>query len=96
MSIKEQIDELQEEMYSNEDYESFFLEHSEVGNIGESISLLIYKYDTDIEMSLWNSENDEREWIEEKNDYEDLKPFLLRKIEDCLMAFTELKERLIK
>ena len=30
------------------------------------------------EIMIWNSEMDEREWIEEKNDYEPFKPFIRR------------------
>ena len=30
------------------------------------------------EIMIWNSEMDEREWIEERNDYEPLKPFIKR------------------
>jgi len=30
------------------------------------------------EIMIWNSEMDEREWIEDKNDYEPFKPFIKR------------------
>ena len=31
------------------------------------------------EIMIWNSEMDEREWIEDKNDYEPFKPFINRR-----------------
>lgn len=88
--IKDQLDSLQEAIYDSGNYEDYFLRYTVEGNV-EAIALVILKYDMDIEVGIWNSDNEERNWFDETNTYEDLKPFLKKKIEDCLMAFTELK-----
>jgi hypothetical protein len=33
---------------------------------------------------LWNSENDDRKFIEEKNDYEDFKPFIIKVFDEWI------------
>lgn len=43
------------------------------------------------EFVLWNSEDDEREWIEDKNDYEPMKPFLIRKLNEEIDKLVEYK-----
>lgn len=43
------------------------------------------------EIMIWNSEMDEREWIEEKNDYEPLKPFLKRMLLQEIDKLIEVK-----
>ena len=43
------------------------------------------------EIMIWNSELDEREWIEEKNDYEPLKPFLKRMLLQEIDKLIEVK-----
>jgi len=32
------------------------------------------------DITLWHSENDDRKWIEKKNDYEPIKPFIKREL----------------
>jgi hypothetical protein len=42
-------------------------------------------------VTLWNSEDEEREWIEKNNDYEPMKPFLekeLKKYAETLSLFS--------
>lgn len=87
--IQEVVGDIQEKI-SEKSNDNIFLEYSQFGYI-ESVKLHIYMYQMDIEVSLWNSENEEREWIEEINDYEDFEVFLKRKVQDCLHAFTELR-----
>ena len=94
-SIKEQLDEVQMEIFKHNNCNNFLLRYTEEGFI-EAISLVIYQYGMDIEVSLWNSENEQRELIDVKNDYEDLKTFLQRKVDDCLHSFTELKSILYR
>jgi hypothetical protein len=90
MIIQEEISEIQEFINTVTNCDCFILSHTQFGYT-ESVSLHIFQYQMDIEVKLWNSENEEREWIEEKNEYEDFTPFLKRKINDCLHSFTELK-----
>jgi len=87
--IYEELQDLQEEIY-NENCEDYFLRYTIQGEV-EVITLVIMKYDMDIEVGLWNSENEERNWYDSTNNYEDLKPFIKRKINDCIKAFKELK-----
>jgi len=69
MNYLEIINDLNQELYEK------------VGEIGRDFSYSTNGY-VDIvnfgEIMIWNSEMDEREWIEDKNDYEPLKPFLKR------------------
>ncbi len=88
-NIKEQIDKIQEEIDSKTNGENFYLRYIEEGFV-QAISLIVYMYSMNIEISLWNSENEEREWVEETNDYEDFKTFLLRKINEAQMSLIEL------
>ncbi len=63
------INELNQELYEK------------LGEIGGEFSYSTNGYVHIIkfgEIMIWNSEMDEREWIEEKNDYEPMKPFLKR------------------
>ena len=39
----------------------------------------------------WDEDNEEREWIEEKNDYEDLEQFLRTKIKLLIHKISSLK-----
>ena len=43
------------------------------------------------EIQIWNSEIDDREWIEEKNDYEPFKPFIKRVFNEELDKLARLK-----
>jgi hypothetical protein len=92
-TIKDEIDEIQEWIYEKSNVENFFLRYIEEGNV-EAIELCIYQHQMNITVQLWNSENEEREWIEEINDYEPFYTFLSRKITECLDSFTELKSLL--
>lgn len=63
------INELNQELYEK------------VGEIGRDFNYSTNGY-VDIvyfgEIMIWNSEIDGREWVEDKNDYEPLKPFIKR------------------
>lgn len=89
--VKEHIDNIQEEIFDKRtNNENFFLRYTIEGFV-ESVSLIIYMFSMNIEISLWNSENEERKWVEEDNNYEDFKPFLLRKINETQISLNELK-----
>ena len=69
MNYLEIINELNQELYEK------------VGEIGRDFSYSTNGYVDFVnfgEIMIWNSEMDEREWIEENNDYEPLKPFIKR------------------
>ena len=63
------IDELNQELYEKLGETDWEFSYSTNGYVH------IIKFG---EIVIWNSEDDEREWIEEKNDYEPMKPFLKR------------------
>lgn len=69
MNYLEIINELNQELYEK------------VSEIGRDFSYSTNGYVDFVnfgEIMIWNSEMDEREWIEENNDYEPLKPFIKR------------------
>ena len=68
--------------------------YEKVGEIGAEFSYTANGYFDIInfgEIMIWNSELDEREWIEEKNDYEPLKPFLKRMLSQEVDKLVEVK-----
>ena len=62
----------------------------------ESISLTVNEENFSINIDLWNSENDDREWIESINDYDDLFHHILWKYEKVISTLLELKKDLIQ
>jgi hypothetical protein len=69
MNYLEIINELNEELYENVD------ELDRDFNYCTNGAVHIVNFG---EIMIWNSEMNEREWIEEKNDYEPFKPFIRR------------------
>ena len=77
----EAVDDLNQELYEK------------VGEIGAEFSYTTNGYCDIInfgEIMIWNSEMDEREWIEEKDDYEPLKPFLKRMLSQEIEKLIEV------
>lgn len=73
MEYLELVVELNQEMYDThgeEETQFFYTSSGFIDIIGFG------------DIMLWNSEEDYREWIEEKNDYEPLKPFLKKKLKE--------------
>ena len=76
------INELNEELYERVGETEFDFNYSTNGyvdiiNMGN--------------IMLWNSENDEREYIEDKNDYEPMKPFIKRMLNTEIDKLVMLK-----
>lgn len=65
------VEELNQEIYEKHGYteEQFFL------TANGFIYILGFG-----DITLWHSEDDDRKWIEKKNDYEPMKPFIKRKL----------------
>lgn len=61
------INELNEELYKRFEETEYDFNYSTNGNV----DIIAFG-----NLQLWNSEMDDRDWIEEKNDYEPLKPFI--------------------
>lgn len=56
----------------------------------QSISLAINDEYFNVDINLWNSENDDREFIEAKNDYEPLEHFIIKRYNRFVGIVTEL------
>lgn len=61
----------------------------------ELISLTVNEGNFSANIDLWNSEDDDREWIESINEYDDLFHHVLRKYEKVISTLLELKKDLI-
>jgi len=85
-----QISKYRDKIYDLGAESRFGFKVTEIGYY-TSISLMLYVGDTEVEVSLWNSEDDNREWIDEDSDYESFDIYLERKIYDCIEAFKEFK-----
>lgn len=88
--IQKAVQKIQEELYDENPITKFFLRYSQEGYT-EAVSLHIYLIDINIEIDLWNDQNNNRLFDEDKNEYEDWKPFLIRKIEEASKSLIELK-----
>lgn len=81
-TYKELVTELNIELYERfGEFEKGF-EYSTTGFVDE------IKFDG---VSLWNSEMEVREWIEDKNDYEPFEPFIRRTFNEYLDKMHTLK-----
>jgi len=49
-----------------------------------------------IEISLWNEDNDDRRFIEKKNEYEDLEKHLIRKYKNIIQDMSRITKYLTK
>lgn len=49
-----------------------------------------------INISLWNDNDDDRKFIEKKNDYEDLEKFIIKKYKNIIQDMTKITKYLCK
>jgi hypothetical protein len=78
MDIRQIVQELNEELYDDFSEETYLFSYTTIGYIG-TISFS--------GITLWHSEDDEREFFEDVNDYEPMKAFLRR---ECNMLIDRL------
>lgn len=64
-------------------------------NYTESISLQISEDTFLVDIDLWNSENDDREWIESINGYDDLFHHILCQYKEVISTLLKLHKDLI-
>jgi hypothetical protein len=69
--------------------------YTEAGYI-KGISLNLNFDDYSLGISLWNNENDDRFFIEEKNEYENLEKHLIQKYKNILKDMSKITKYLIK
>ena len=97
MTVEQTLDKLQERLWGKNAEKEYNFHHSFIytkqGHI-EAISLQINEENFSIEMNLWNSENEDREWVEEKKDYEDLFYHILCKYKKAINRLLKLKKDL--
>lgn len=90
-NIQDQVSCIQEKMTDRTYGNKYFLRYSEEGYT-QAVTLVLLVSDMRIEVDLWNSENEERKWIEKINDYESFETLLVRKIKDSIKGFKGLQE----
>ena len=81
------IENINEDIYKSK---AFYL----TGYTLNLCTLVYYGYGTYIEflnMTLWNSEEDEREFDEEANEWEPLEPFLRNEINKIIQELSKIK-----
>ena len=90
-NIKEQVDEIQEQLNDkSQNYDKYFLKYTQVGYV-ESVSIVILEDTFNIEVDIWDSENNQLSYIEKTNEYETFEKFLLRRIDDTVKTLKNLK-----
>ena len=77
--IKEERDRLEDILRDREDFDGFNLRFIQEGFV-EAIELIMYIENIIVTITLWNSENDTREYNEDSNEYELLETFINRKL----------------
>lgn len=93
-TIQQQVDDIQNKLYGDKhDYENYFLEYATIGSV-ESVSIVILENDAQLRISLWNSENEERRWVECIDDYEPFEVFLKRRIKESIKSLKIMLNRL--
>lgn len=59
-----------------------------LGIISEGSMFIVVTY---LDHQLWDNDNDEREFIEDRNDYEPLEPFLRKEIKKLIKQLNTIK-----
>ena len=99
MKTEEVVDRLMSRLWGKDAEKEHNFSHSfiysKAGHI-ESISFQMNKENFSVNIDLWNSENDDREWIESINDYDDLFHHILWKYEKVISTLLEIKKDLIQ
>lgn len=89
-NIQEQVEEIQDQIF-DKDINTFFLTYKKSGYV-EAIGLNIILHDINIEVDLWNDQDDTREIDEDTDELEPLKNFLKKKVKECIKSFEKLNE----
>lgn len=90
-TIKNSVDFLQNKLSYGKTYqEDFFLRYTKEGNV-EAVTVVIYKNTMKLEIDLWDSENDERIFLEETNEYEAFEVYLKRKLKEINISLKEFR-----
>lgn len=98
MKTEKVVDRLMDRLWGKDAEKEHNFSHSfiysKAGHI-ESISFQMNEENYSVNIQLWDSENDDREWIESINDYDNLFYHILRKYENVISSLLEIKKDLI-
>lgn len=94
-NIREIVRSVQSKLDENKaTCDKIFLSYKETGYV-ESVELNIWTNDITIDSPIWDSENDQRRYIEATDEYEDFEKFLIRTVEDSIASYKILKHCLV-
>lgn len=97
MSTQEVVEYLNNKLHgTNAEYEENFMNFFtyETNGMYEAITLRVYIDDLEIKIGIWNSESDDREFIEEINEYEPLEDYIIKQYDECLKKLQEVRNYL--
>jgi hypothetical protein len=97
MSTQEVVEFLNEKLHGeNAEYEENFMNFFtyETNGMYEAITLRLYIDDLEIKISIWNSESDDREFIEEMNEYEPLEDYIIKQYDSCVEKLHNIRQYL--
>lgn len=89
MNIQEIVNDIQNKI-GNKTEKDYYLQYTSLGFIEAVDVIVLLKDTTTIDINLWNSENDSREYLE-NGDYEDFEKFIKRKLKEVIDALREFK-----
>lgn len=93
ITIEQIVDNLNERLWRNTENEQNYFIYSKCG-MTNSISIYIERVESEI--YLWDDENDDRKFIEKKNDYENLEEFIIKKLKNYIKDLQKLSKALCK
>lgn len=88
MNIQEIVNDIQNKIGNKTD-KDYYLQYTILG-FTEAVDVVVLLHDTNVEINLWNSENDCREYLE-NGEYEDFEKFIKRKLKEVIDALREFK-----
>lgn len=89
MKIQEIVKDINEKLFDSYPDCSFFLDYIERGYV-EFVLLHVCQNNIDIEIGLWCSEDEPRNFNETTNKYEDFDKYMKRKIKETIKSLQEL------
>ena len=90
-NIREIVDEIQDLFFKYKEDTPYFLRYTQEGYV-DSVELIAYFENVNVEIHLWDSENESRKWLEEINDYTDFKDHIIQQLNTVLKEITQIKK----
>lgn len=98
-SLIEIVDDLNERLFGKNAENEFNFSHTFTlthASYWSGINLNLNYEDYNVNISLWNSENDTRKFNEKTNEYEDLEKFIIQQYKNVLKDMSKITKYLIK